>query len=134
MSDAERPLSGHLGLALLALFASLAPLAVSASPKATPEKVRGFFCKSKAHQIEFLAQQARGENAEMAANTVNKNAAMASCAYYMPLHAIPGSEETIFADGLTFVIQKFVFLPEMSEHWAGTVMGSVQQDRRESNI
>ncbi len=83
---------------------------VSANPAA--ERVRGFFCNSKADQIAFLEQQARGENEEMAANTVNKSVEQASCAYYLPLQAIPGKEETIFSGGLTFKIQKFVFLPE----------------------
>ncbi len=96
--------------------------------------MRGFFCNSKADQIAFLEQQARGENEEMAANAVNKAAEQASCAYYLPLQAIPGKEETIFSDGLTFKVQKFVFLPEKSERWAGAVMGTITTSAHESDI
>ena len=135
MTDAERSiLKDRTRLALLALVACLPPLTVTASANVEAERVRGFFCNSKADQIAFLAQQARGENEEMAANAVNKSVASASCAYYLPLKAIPGEEQTIFSGGLTFKVQKFVFLPEKSEHWAGAVMGSIPAKATEGDI
>lgn len=135
MSDADRSLlKDRARVALLALASCLPPLMVTASANTGAERVRGFFCNSKADQIAFLEQQARGENEEMAANAVNKSVAAASCAYHLPLDAIPGEEQTIFSGGLTFKIQKFVFLPERSEHWAGSVLGSIPARATEGDI
>lgn len=125
-------------LPLVASLATLMILTVGASADpgangAPVERVRGFFCNSQADQIAFLEQQARGENQDMAANAVNKSVAQASCAYYLPLQAIVGEEQTIFSGGLVFKVQKFVFLPEKSEHWAGSVLGAVPASVKESD-
>lgn len=99
-----------------------------------PERVRGYFCGSKADQIAFLIERAKGENELMAANAVNKAAGSASCAYFLPLKAIAAEEETVFSGGLAFTVQRFVFLPEKSEHWAGAVFGSLSGGKKGQNI
>jgi hypothetical protein len=135
MSGSNRPtLHGPTRLFSLAVLSLSALVTSSASANEQAERVRGYFCKSKADQIAFLKERARGENEIMAAEAVNKSIASASCATYLPLQAVPGEEQTIFADGLVFKVQKFVFLPERSEHWAGTVMGSLNVSTRDQNI
>lgn len=106
----------------------------TASAGSEEERVRGFFCKSKADQIAFLTEQAKGNNEEMAANSVNKSIGSASCAYYLPLSATPSDEQTVVAGGLVFKLQKFVFLPEQEERWTGAVFGSLAAKAPDQNI
>ena len=121
-----------LAIFLLALI-SLSPIdRVSAGERT--ERVRGYFCKSKADQIAFLMHRSRGENAIMAADAVNKSIAKASCAHFLPLTAIPGSEQTVMERGLVFKVQKFIFLPEKTEYWTGAVFGSLGGAASEQNI
>lgn len=135
MTDATRPsLMGFLCLVSLAAITALTLAAGLAHANEQAERVRGYFCNSKADQIAFLTEQAKGENEQMAANAVNKASATASCAYYLPLKAIAAEEQTIFSGGLVFKVQKFVFLPEKSEHWAGTVLGSMSTQTADQNI
>lgn len=122
----------YFTLLIAAICVAFVHGAASAGPE--EERVRGFFCKSKADQIAFLTEQAKGDNEEMAANSVNKSIGAASCAYYLPLSAVPSDEQTIVAGGLVFKLQKFVFLPEQEERWAGTVFGSLAAKARDQNI
>lgn len=92
-----------------------------------PERVRGFFCNEKTDSINFLVNQAMGENEEMAANAVNKSIAKFSCAYYLPAEAIYTGEHTVMRDGLVFKLHSYLFLPEKVERWSGSVLGSLQQ-------
>lgn len=78
--------------------------------------------------------RSRGETAIMAANAVNKRIAEASCAHFLPLTAIPGSEQTVMERGLVFKVQKFIFLPEKAEYWSGSVFGSLGGAASEQNI
>lgn len=121
-------------LALVVAMSSVAFLHGTASAGSAEERVRGFFCKSKADQIAFLTEKAKGDNEEIAANSVNKNIGAASCAYYLPLTAIPSGEQTVVAGGLVFKLQKYVFLPEEVEHWTGSVFGSLAAKAPEQNI
>ncbi|MFA5950883.1 MAG: hypothetical protein WC807_11445 [Hyphomicrobium sp.] len=135
MSGSRRPaLQGPARLAALAAVSLSVLVTAAASANDQADRVRGFFCSSRADQIAFLTEQAKGENEEMAANAVNKSAAQASCAYYLPLTAVPEEEQTVVAGGLVFKLQKFVFLPEKSEHWAGSVFGSLSARANEQNI
>jgi hypothetical protein len=59
------------------------------------ERFRGFFCNAKSDSIAFLTHQAQGENEEIAANSVNKNLAKFSCAYYLPADAIYTGDHTV---------------------------------------
>jgi hypothetical protein len=106
--------------------------AVGAGPSV--ERVRGFFCNAKSDQIGFLARQAQGDNEEIAANAVNKRIARFSCAYYLPVSAIPTGEHTVIEGGLVFKLQSYLFLPEREERWSGAVLGSLQQTARDVNI
>jgi hypothetical protein len=108
-------------------IAGAAALLVGASAGAGPgiERVRGFFCNDKSDSVAFLALQAKGENEEMAANSVNKRIAKFSCAYYMPANAIHTGEQTVIEDGLVFKLQSYLFLPERVERWSGAVFGSM---------
>ncbi|MDP1906789.1 MAG: hypothetical protein Q8K85_00715 [Hyphomicrobium sp.] len=92
-----------------------------------PERVRGFFCNEKTDSINFLVNQAMGENEEMAANAVNKSIAKFSCAYYLPADAVYTGEHTVMRDGLVFKLHSYLFLPEKVERWSGSVLGSLQQ-------
>lgn len=98
----------------------------SADPAAAPDRVRGFFCNAKSHSIDFLREQASGENEEMAANAVNKRLKASSCAYYLPANAIYTGEHTIIQDGLVYKLHSYLFLPERVERWSGSAIGSLQ--------
>jgi hypothetical protein len=98
----------------------------SAEPGATPERVRGFFCNAKSHSIDFLREQASGENEEIAANSVNKRLKAFSCAYYLPANAIYTGEHTVIQDGLVYKLHSYLFLPERVERWSGSAIGSLQ--------
>jgi hypothetical protein len=112
----------------LAFIGALAGAAGSnAETVPAPERVRGFFCNEKTDSINFLVNQAMGENEEMAANAVNKSIAKFSCAYYLPVEAIYTGEHTIMRDGLVFKLHSYLFLPEKVERWSGSVLGSLQQ-------
>jgi hypothetical protein len=118
---------------LVALGAAcLAQSASAGSDQA--ERVRGYFCDGKADQIAFLNFKARGETEIMAANAVNKRAAKQSCAPYLPVLAVPGSEQTVMKDGLVYKLQSFTFLPEKVERWSGTVLGSLQITAQDQDI
>lgn len=132
--SAKFVLIGRLGLPLflIAIVSAFPFDRVSAGDRT--ERVRGYFCKTKADQIAFLMHRSRGENAVMAANAVNKSIADASCANFLPLTAIPGSEQTVMENGLVFKVQKFVFLPEKAEYWTGSVFGSLGPSAEEQNI
>jgi hypothetical protein len=121
-------------LTFLIAAGGLALVHGAASAGSGEERVRGFFCKSKADQIAFLTEQAKGDNEEIAANSVNKSIGTASCAYFLPLSAIPSDEQTVVAGGLVFKLQKYVFLPEQAEYWTGTVFGSLAAKARDQNI
>lgn len=123
LRDKWRALRWVLGLATLAA-ASFVPLAKADAPV---ERVKGFFCNDKSHSIDFLVEQAKGENEEMAADAVNKKIARFSCAYYIPATAIHTGEHTVIADGLVFKLKSYLFLPEKVERWSGTVFGSMLQ-------
>jgi hypothetical protein len=94
------------------------------------QRVRGYFCDAKADQIALLAKEASGENKIIAANEVNKQLARQSCAYYLPVSAIPVGHETVFSGGLVFRLESYVFLPEKIERWSGTTLGSLQETAR----
>lgn len=98
----------------------------SADPMPSPERVRGFFCNAKSDSLDFLRQQAAGENEEMAANAVNKRLKVFSCAYYLPADAIYTGEHTIIQDGLVYKLHSYLFLPERVERWSGSTIGSLQ--------
>jgi hypothetical protein len=98
----------------------------NADPAAAPERVRGFFCNAKNDSIDFLREQASGENEEMAANAVNKRLKVFSCAYYLPANAIYTGEHTIIQDGLVYKLHSYLFLPERVERWSGSAIGSLQ--------
>ena len=89
------------------------------------ERVRGFFCNEKTDSIDFLMNQAQGQNEEIAANSVNKAIAKFSCAYYLPADAIYTGEHTVMRDGLVFKLHSYVFLPEKVERWSGSVLGLI---------
>ncbi|MEI9901036.1 MAG: hypothetical protein WDN31_13865 [Hyphomicrobium sp.] len=98
----------------------------TADPASTPERVRGFFCNAKSHSVDFLREQASGENEEMAANAVNKRLKAASCAYYLPANAIYTGAHTVIQDGLVYKLHSYLFLPERVERWSGSTIGSLQ--------
>lgn len=114
-------------LCLAGVGALLAVPGLNAETMPSPERVRGFFCNEKADSINFLMNQAQGENEEMAANAVNKAIAKFSCAYYLPATAIYTGEHTVMRDGLVFKLHSYLFLPEKVERWSGSVLGSLQQ-------
>jgi len=129
--------SGAFSLKKTALLAALGAVCLAHGASAGSEqveKVRGYFCDGKADQIAFLNMKARGETEIMAANAVNKRAAKQSCAPYLPLMAIPGSEQTVMEDGLVYKLQSFTFLPDKVERWSGTVLGSLQQTAQDQDI
>jgi hypothetical protein len=107
-------------------FASMA----AAADTSAIQRVRGFFCDAKADQVSLLAREANGESTIIAANEVNKRLARQSCAYYLPVAAIPLGHETIFSGGLVFRLERYVFLPEKVERWSGTAFGSLQETAR----
>jgi hypothetical protein len=98
----------------------------NADPGAAPERVRGFFCNAKDDSLNFLREQASGENEEMAANAVNKRLGKFSCAYYRPADAIYTGEHTVIQDGLVYRLHSYLFLPEQVERWSGSTIGSLQ--------
>ena len=122
---------GSAAVFLAVCLATIGGLVGAAGSKAqtvqAPERVRGFFCNEKTDSINFLVNQAMGENEEMAANAVNKSIAKFSCAYYLPADAIYTGEHTIMRDGLVFKLHSYLFLPEKVERWSGSVLGSLQQ-------
>jgi hypothetical protein len=122
-------LRSKLSLAALAGFA-LASAALSgatqAEDTAAPERVRGFFCNAKADSLNFLLEQASGDNEEIAANTVNKRLGVFSCAYYLPANAVYTGEHTVIQDGLVFKLHSYIFLPERVERWTGSTIGTLQ--------
>ena len=69
--------------------------------------------------------RASGDNEIMSADSVRKTLCRQTCAPYMSVEVIPGSEKTTVDRGLVFKIQSFTFLPEKSEKWAGTFFGSL---------
>lgn len=117
-----------LRLSLLACIFGLMALSgrSSADPAPAPERVRGFFCNAKSDSLDFLREQAAGENEEMAANAVNKRLKTFSCAYYLPANAIYTGEHTVIQDGLVYKLHSFLFLPERVERWSGSTIGSLQ--------
>jgi hypothetical protein len=116
-----------IGLCLVGLGVLTGAPASNAEPVQASERVRGFFCNDKTDSIDFLMNQAQGQNEEIAANTVNKAIAKFSCAYYLPADAIYTGEHTVMRDGLVFKLHSYVFLPEKVERWSGSVLGSLQQ-------
>lgn len=88
-------------------------------------RVGGYFCDTRQDQVSFLSLRASGENEIMAANVVNKSAGRQTCAPYMSVEVVPGSEKTMIDRGLVFKMQSFTFLPEKSEKWSGTFFGSL---------
>jgi hypothetical protein len=128
-TTAHKPSASRSGVSTAALgafgLAALVSMSASAAPPPT-ERVRGFFCSEKQHSVDFLTEQARGENEEMAANAVNKRAAKLSCAYFLPANAIYTGDHTVMSDGMVFKLQSFVFLPEKVERWTGSALGSLQ--------
>lgn len=97
-------------------------------------RVHGYYCATKAEVLAFLAEQAKGENEEMAANAVNKSVGKLSCAYYTPADALPAERKSAMSDGLVFQLQSHVFLPENVERWTGSVFGSLQPANLEHDI
>ena len=131
---ARVPLSALRRAFAVALLAGLT-LMPSANADTAIEKVRGFFCNAKADQLAFLTLQAKGENEEIAANTVNKSIAKFSCAYYIPATAVHTGDHTVIDGGLVFKLQSFMFLPEKVERWSGSVLGAMpQQDATAHDI
>ncbi len=133
----EGDVSGAFSLKSTALLAALGAVCLAHGASAggpQTERVRGYFCNAKADQIAFLNFKARGETEVMAANAVNKQIANASCAAYLPVMAIPGSEQTVMKDGLVYKLQSFIFLPEKVERWSGTVLGSLQVTVKDQDI
>jgi hypothetical protein len=120
--------------ALLSIFAGVLSFACSShAERAQTERVRGFFCNAKSDSISFLTHQAQGENEEIAANSVNKNLAKFSCAYYLPVDAIYTGDHTIVDRGVVFKLQSYMFLPEKVERWTGSAIGSLQQSARQEH-
>lgn len=116
-----------LTVAVLGAFGVAVTHAVGASADAPQvERVRGFFCSAKQDSVDFLAEQALGENEEMAANAVNKRIAKFSCAYFLPADAIYTGDHTVMRNGVVFKLQSYVFLPEKVERWTGSMLGSLQ--------
>lgn len=115
-----------LSLAVCVLAVGLASGRSNADPAPAPERVRGFFCNAKSHSIDFLREQASGENEEIAANAVNKRLKAFSCAYYLPANAIYTGEHTVIQDGLVYKLHSYLFLPERVERWSGSTIGSLQ--------
>ncbi len=111
----------HLALALLVLTAGHAATA------SDTVRVSGYFCDTRHDQVAFLALRAAGENDIMAANAVNKAAGKPSCADYISVEVIPGSEKVVMSGGLVYKMQSFTFLPEKVERWYGSVFGSLSQ-------
>lgn len=110
------------------LYAALVPLMFILPMTATASdqvRVGGYFCDTRQDQVAFLSLRASGENEIMAANTVNKSAGKQTCAPYMSVEVIPGSEKTMIDNGLVFKLQSFTFLPEKAEKWSGTFFGSL---------
>jgi hypothetical protein len=118
--------------AVIGVLAASALAAVAGSDELV--RVNGFFCDAKADQIALLTRQAEGENDIMAANAVNKSLARQSCAYYLPLTAIPSGHHTVISGGLVFKLESYIFLPEKVERWSGTAIGSLQPAGAEHNI
>lgn len=107
---------------------ALLPIILAAAHTANASdavRVGGYFCDTRQDQIAFLTMRASGENEIMSADTVNKTAGRQTCAPYMSVEVIPGSEKTMIDNGLVFKMQSFTFLPEKSEKWAGTFFGSL---------
>jgi hypothetical protein len=111
--------------------AALAGLAHAEIPQA--ERVRGFFCEAKRDSIAFLTYQAQGENEEIAANSVNKEIAKFSCAYYLPADAIYTGDHTVIENGIVYKLQSYVFLPEKVERWTGSAIGSLQPSHHQEH-
>jgi hypothetical protein len=116
-----------IGLCLVGLGVLTGAPASNAEAVPESERVRGFFCNEKTDSIDFLMNQAQGQNEEIAANSVNKAIAKFSCAYYLPADAIYTGEHTVMRDGLVFKLHSYVFLPEKVERWSGSVLGSLRQ-------
>jgi hypothetical protein len=116
-----------IGICLVGLGLLTGVPSSNAEPVPVSERVRGFFCNEKTDSIDFLVNQAQGQNEEIPANTVNKAIAKFSCAYYLPADAIYTGERTVMRDGLVFKLHSYVFLPEKVERWSGSVLGSLQQ-------
>lgn len=115
-----------LSIAVCVLAVGLVSGRSNADPAPAPERVRGFFCNAKSHSIDFLREQASGENEEIAANAVNKRLKAFSCAYYLPANAIYTGEHTVIQDGLVYKLHSYLFLPERVERWSGSTIGSLQ--------
>ncbi len=112
------------------LHLALAPFVLATAHAATAAdtvRVGGYFCDTRHDQAAFLALRAAGENEIMAANAVNKAAGKQSCADYISVEVIPGSEKVVMSGGLVYKMQSFTFLPEKVERWSGTVFGSLSQ-------
>lgn len=107
---------------------------VSAAQNTPAQRVKGYFCGSKAEQISYLHQLALGESEEIAANNVNKVAGKQTCAYFLPASAIPTSDETTTHGGMVLNLQSFVFLPEKVERWTGNLSGAVKKSARFSEL
>ena len=120
-----RQLSAKTVVLALSCAAAIVP-ASNAAPMYPSERVRGFFCNEMSHSVDFLMQQTKGENEEIAANSVNKALAKFSCAYYMALNAIYTGEHTVMKRGMIFKLHSYVFLPERVERWSGSAVSTLQ--------
>jgi hypothetical protein len=70
----------------------------------------------------------------MAANTVNKRIAAASCMPYLPRRAALSGEHTVFSGGLVFNLQSYVFSEDAVEYWTGSALGALPSKRIDQNI